>query len=100
VRGGTQSVDRLAFGPAVHGLVADAHHDDRKVNVATPAKKPTTKKASAKAPKKAAANGRSPRRRPPTREAIEKRAYELSLEDASGDAVSHWLQAEQELKGS
>jgi hypothetical protein len=71
------------------------------VNVAsTPAKKPTTNKAGAKAPKKATTNGRSSRRRPPTREAIEKRAYELSLQDGTGDTVSHWLQAEQELKGS
>lgn len=76
----------------------------------TPAKKPTTKKPttkkpsakapSAKAPKQANNSARAARRRPPTHDAIEKRAYELSLQDGTGDTVSHWLQAERELSGS
>lgn len=42
-----------------------------------------------------------PRRRrrhvAPTHEAIAFRAYELYLDRAEGDEVSHWLQAEREL---
>jgi len=40
------------------------------------------------------------RRQAPTREAIAKRAYELSENGGGGDDVSHWLQAERELAGS
>jgi DUF2934 family protein len=41
---------------------------------------------------------RARRRKPvPTRDAIAVRAYELYLEQAEGDEVAHWLQAEREL---
>jgi hypothetical protein len=33
----------------------------------------------------------------PSRDAIAVRAYELYLDQAEGDEVSHWLQAEREL---
>ncbi len=68
----------------------------------TPAKKTTTKTKSnkANAPKQATPKPRASRRRAPTHQAIAKRAYELSLEDRSGDSVAHWLEAERELTGS
>lgn len=52
----------------------------------SPAAKPTSRARSAPA-----------KPSPPTHDAIAHRAYEVSLTEPTGDPVSDWLKAEQEL---
>jgi DUF2934 family protein len=40
---------------------------------------------------------RAKKRKPPTHEQIEQRAYEISQSSGNGDPVEHWLEAEREL---
>ena len=40
---------------------------------------------------------RAKKRKPPTHEDIERRAYEISQSSGNGDPLEHWLEAEREL---